>query len=170
MNYELPTVALTVTALQSVAAAQNLDIGFATDGVTNTGGGELYDDFIISGQFTVNASNRQPGVIHVYAFGALTGAPLWPDLFSSGTEGTNGTAALHDTEERDSGLVLVASIIVDAAGNQVYAFPPTSLKRAFGLDYPPMAFGLFVTTNATTTTTAALASSGNALYYTPVRN
>lgn len=168
MIYELPTIALTVTALQSLAAAQNLDVGFTTDGVLNTT--DMVDDYIVTGQFTVNASNRQPGVINVYAYGALTGTPTYPDIFSAGTEGVNGTATFHDLEERDAALVLIASIIVDAAGNQLYSFPPTSLKRAFGLDYPPMAFAFFVSTNATTGTTAALASSGNALYYTQVRN
>jgi hypothetical protein len=32
----------------------------------------------------------------------------------------------------------------------------------------PTHWALFVSTNATTTTTAALASSGSAVYYTPV--
>jgi len=158
------SVALTVTNLHSLASSQSWEAGWTSDSVDNTT--NEYLDILLSGTFTTHASNRQAGSINIYAYAALNSTPTWPDLFSAGTEGTQGTATVHDTEQRDSGMRLVASITVDNGASEIYTFPLTSIADLFGYLPPYVAF--FVASNASTTTTAGLASSGSALYYTPV--
>lgn len=155
--------ALTVTNLHSLASSQTWEGGWTS---------ALIDcaehlDIMLAGTFTTHASNRQAGSINVWAYAALNDTPTWPDLFSSGTEGTEGTATVHDTEQRDSGMRLVASITVDNTASDIYTFPPTSLAALFG-GILPTDVAVFVSSNASTTTTAGLASSGSVLYYTPI--
>lgn len=157
-------VALTVTNLHSLASSQTWVAGWTSASVNNTS--DLYMDYLLSGTFTTHASNRQAGSIFVYAYAAFNSTPTWPDLFSSGTEGSEGAATIHDTEQRDSGLRLVSAISVDNTASAVYTFPPTSIADLFGA-IPPY-WAVFVTQNAATTTAAGLASSGSALYYIPV--
>jgi len=88
-------------------------------------------------------------------------------LFSAGTEGTVGAATVHDTEQRDSGMRLVASITVDNTASAVYTFPPTSIAQLYG-GVVPAFFALWVTSNATTTTTDWCVSAGTALYQCPI--
>lgn len=157
------SVALTVTNLHSLASSQTLEAGW-TSALIDCGENI---DIMLAGTFTTHASNRQAGSINIWAYAALNDTPTWPDLFSSGTEGTEGTATVHDTEQRDSGMKLVHSITVDNGASEVYTFPPTSLAQLFGGTLPTDV-AIFVTQNASTTTTAGLAAAGSALHYTPV--
>ena len=157
------SAALTVTNLHSLASHQSWESGW-TSGTIDCGENI---DIMLSGTFTTHASNRQAGTINVWVYAALSDTPTWPDIFSSGTEGTEGTATVTDTEERDAAMRLVASITVDNTASAVYTFPPTSLAQLFGGTLPTDV-AVFVSQNASTTTTAGLASSGSAIYTTAV--
>jgi hypothetical protein len=146
------SVAMTVTNLHSLASDQNLLAGWSSASVSNTTNN--YFDYLVSGTFTTHASNRQAGVINVYAVAALNDTPTWPAA-ATGTWGTEGTASFTDTEERDGATRLISSLIVDATASAVYSFPPTSIATIFGGNIPP-AWAIFVTQNAATTTAAGL--------------
>lgn len=154
----------TVTSLHSLASSQSREAGWTSAAVSNIS--DLSLDYIISGTFSTNASNRQAGYIDVRLYTSLNSTPTWGDLFSSGTEGTEGTATWHDTEQMISGSRLLTSIEVDNGASDVYTLPQTGIKQLFGV--LPTNFAVFVGQNATTTTTAGLAASGSALYGIPV--
>ena len=148
---------LTVTALHSLAASATWVAGWTSGTIDNTTNLDI--DILITAKFTTHASNRQAGYIRVYVYAMLSDA-AWPDLFSSGTEGTEGAATIHDTEQRDSGLRLAHVIEVDNGASEVYEMPPVSVASLFGGTLPPK-FAIFVTGNATTTTTAQFAAAGS---------
>lgn len=161
------SVAMTVTNLHSLAADNSTGyplIGWSSASVTNTS--NEYVDYLLSGTFTTHASNRQAGYIYVYVIGALNDTPTWPAA-ATGTWGTQGAASFTDTEERDGFARLMVALPVDTTASSIVGFPPTSIAQLFG-GIVPTHWAVFVSTNATTTTTAALASSGSAVYYTPV--
>ena len=163
------SVALTVTALHSVAADNSTGyplIGWSSASINNTA--NEYIDYLLAGTFTTHASNRQAGYIYVYVVAALNDTPTWPAA-ASGTWGTEGVASFTDTEERDGFARLVVALAVDTTASSIVGFPPTSIAQLFGGIVPPY-WAVFVSTNAATTTAAALASSGSAVYYTPVSN
>jgi hypothetical protein len=156
--------ALTVTNLHSLASSQDWTAGWTSASINNTT--NEYLDYLISGTFTTNASNRQAGSIYVYIIAALNDTPLWPAT-ASGTIGTEGALSFTDTEERDSLCRVLTSITVDNTASAIYTFPPTGISALFGGWVPPY-FAIYVGQNASTTTTAGLASSGSAIYSTPI--
>lgn len=158
------SVALTVTNLHSLATSSDFTAGWTSASVSNAT--NEYLDVLLSGTFTKAAANTQIGNINIYVYAALNDTPTWPDLFSTGTEGTEGAATVHDTEQLQSGLTLVKSIGVDAGASEVHTFGPIGLAQFFG-GMLPTHWAVFVGTNATSSG-ASLAASGNALYYTPV--
>lgn len=167
LNYAAAT-AMTVTNLHSLAASATWVAGWTSAGVDN--GTNEYEDYLVSGTFTSHASNRQAGTLYVYVYANLGETAFSagvPDLFSAGTEGTEGTATAHDTYRRDSGMVLLHTIVADNTASAVYVMPPTSIASRFG-GWVPDQWALFVTGNLATTTSAQLASSGSAIYYLPV--
>ena len=168
LNLKYPAdAALTVTNLHSLAADNSTGyplIGWSSASVNNSS--DEYVDFLVSGTFTTHASNRQAGYVYVYIIGALNDTPTWPAA-ASGTWGTEGAASFTDTEERDGFARLLTAIPVDTTASSVVGFPPTGIAQLFGGFVPPY-WAIFVSTNATTTTTPALASSGSAVYRTPV--
>lgn len=149
---------LTVTSLHSLAASSSLTSGWTSGTIDNST--NEYLDYKITAKFTMHASNQQAGEIRVYAY-AMQDDANWPDLFSSGTEGTQGTATVHDSEQLDSGMVLLWSTAVDGGASEVHTMPPRSVAQAFGGLVCPAKFALFVTTNGATSTNAAFAASGN---------
>lgn len=158
-------VAFVVTNLLSLATSATRVAGWSSASVDNSS--DQFLDFLVSGQFTVNAG-AAPTVgktISVYAYAAHDGGgtPVWPDLFSSGTEGSEGAATVHDEEQRDCGLRLLWSCVVDTGTSEVYVMPPTSLAEAFG-GIVPAKWALFVTQD----TGQALHSAGSAVYRTPI--
>ena len=157
--------AFTMTGIEDVDSSQTWVGGWTSGSVNNTS--TLAVDYLVSGQFTTESTNRQAGYIYVYAYAAFDSTPTWPDIFSSGTEGTVGAATVHDTEQRDGGLRLIAALEVDNGASEVYTFPPTSIAQAFG-GIVPAYWALWVTSNATTTTTDWCVSSGTTLYYAPI--
>ncbi len=154
----------TVTNLHSLASSSSREAGWTSAGVRNNS--DLSLDYLISGTFSTHASNRQAGFIDVRCYTALNATPTWPDIFSSGTEGTEGAATFHDTEEMTSAAPLVKSLEVDSSASAIYTFHQIGLAQFFGS--LPTNFALFVGQNAATSTNAGLASSGSALYGIPV--
>ena len=155
---------LTVTNLHSLASSQDWTAGWSSASVNNTS--NAYIDYLVAGTFTTHASNRQAGLINVYIVAAFNDTPTWPTT-ASGTVGTEGALSFTDTEERDSIGRLLCSIPVDNTASAVYQFPPTGIAQLFGGAVPPY-WAIYVAQNASTTTAAGLASSGSALYYTPI--
>ena len=157
---------LTVTNLHSLASDQEWDSGWSSETIDNRTNENL--DILLSGTFTTHASNRQAGSINVYVYSVLSGVtPTWPDLFSTGTEGTEGAAVIRGTQQRDGGLRLIASMAVDTGASEIYTFPMTSIAAQFG-GILPSVVAIFVAQNCSTTTTAGLAAAGSAIYITPV--
>ena len=155
-----------LTNLHGLASSTTNVAGWTTavqDNTTN-----LYQDVLIAAQFTTSASATTAGKsIKVYAYAtpdaSATMSAGVPDLFSSGTEGTVGTATVHDEEQRDAGMRFLWAGAVDAGGaNEVFVMPPTSLAQAFGI-VPPY-WALWIVQD----TAQALHTSGNAIYGTPV--
>jgi hypothetical protein len=158
------SVAPTVTNLHSLASSQTWIAGWSSGSVNNTS--NEYADYLYGGTFTTHASNRQAGSIFVYVLAALNDTPTWPAT-SSGTIGTEGALAFTDTEELDSLGRLLTVLTVDNTASAIYTFPPTGIAQLFGGVVPPY-HALYVAQNCSTTTTAGFASSGSAIYYTPV--
>jgi hypothetical protein len=158
--------AFTMTGIEDVDSSTTLVGGWSTGSVDNTT--TLASDYLVSGQFTLESSNRSTtGFINVYAYGTHLDTPVWPDLFSAGTEGTVGAATVHDAYRRDAGMYLVQSIYVgDNTASAVYTMKPTSLRDLFG--QIPALWALWVTSNACTTTADWCVASGTTLYYVPV--
>ena len=148
---------LTVTALNSLAASAGLLAGWTSGTIDNTT--DKHVDKKISARFTTSSANRQAGRIEVYAY-AMLDDTTWPDIFSSGTEGTEGAATIHDDEQKMENLVLLWSTFTDTTNADVHNMPPVSVAEAFGGALPPK-FALFVTGAAATSTNAQFAASGN---------
>ena len=152
-----------LTALHGLASSSGNTAGWTTDGQDNAT--NCFADVLISAKFTTSASATTAGKsIKVYAYAAYDASPAWPDLFSSGTEGSVGTATVHDEEQRDAGMRLLWAGAVDAGGsNEVFTMPPTSLAAAFG-GVVPSDWALWVVQD----TGQALHTSGNAIYGQPI--
>lgn len=157
------SAAFTVTNLHSLASSSTNIAGWTSVGMDNAT--NEYVDVLISGQFVVdNAGAATAGKsIKVYAYAAFNDTPTWPDLFSSGTEGTEGAATVHDEEQRDCGMRLLWAGLVDAGTGETYVMPPTSLAQAFG-GVVPSDWALWVVQD----TGQALETTGSVLYYQPV--
>jgi hypothetical protein len=154
----------TVTNLQSLAASADWTVGWVSASVTNTS--NCYDDYLYGFKFTTHASNRQAGIINVYVIASLNDTPTWPSS-ASGTIGTEGTLSFTDTEERDAVCRLLLSIPIDNTASAVFESGQAGIAALFG-GRVPTHHALFIAQNAATSTNAGLASSGNAVYYTPV--
>lgn len=148
---------LTVTNLHSLAASAGLLAGWTSGTIDNTTDKHL--DKVITAQFTKAAANLQAGQIQVWAYAPLDDS-TWPDIFSAGTEGTQGTATLHDDEQKNECLRLLWSTTTDTSASDVHNMPPTSVRAAFGGILPPK-FAVFVTAACATSTNACFAASGN---------
>ena len=163
-------VAMTVTNLHSLASSQTWIGGWTSDGVDN--GTNEYEDCLISGQFTSHATTRQIGQLYVYAYGNYGDTAFSatnPDLFATGTEGTEGVATFTATAQRDAGLRLLYAMTATATASEIYVMPPTSLAQAFG-GWVPDWWALWITNNLVTTTAAGLAAAGSKISYLPVHH
>jgi hypothetical protein len=147
---------LTVTNLHSLAASTSLLSGWTSGTIDNTS--TKYTDIVVSAQFTKASSNMQAGVIQVWGYAMLDDS-TWPDVFSSGTEGTQGTATIHDDEQKAEAFVLLWSTVTDTGTSEVHNMRPVSLRAAFG--FVPAKCAIFITGSAATSTNAQLAASGN---------
>jgi len=158
------SVALTVTNLHSLASSSDWTSGWTSASVDNTS--NEYLDYLYSGTFTTHASTRQAGAINIYVIAALNDTPLWPAT-ASGTIGAEGALSFTDVEERDALCRLLGSILVDNTASAIYTFPPTGIAQLFG-GIVPTHHAIFIGQNCASATNAGFASSGSAVYYTPV--
>ncbi len=161
LKYGTPA-ALTQTNLDGIASSATWVAGWTSDAINNTS--TLAEDYMVSGTFQVESSGLSAGVILVLAYAAFNATPTWPDLFSAGTEGTEGTATIHDTEIRDSGFVRLAAIVTDTTASRNYPFAPVSIRDAFG--FVPPYFAIFVAQS--TGTTLETTGDPNQIYYVPI--
>lgn len=161
-KYGTPS-ALTVTGLQSLASNSTFTTGWTSGTIDNTS--VLATDYLI-GANLYGGTTPTAGEIRVYTYAALMdvgGTPTWPDLFSTGTEGTEGSGAIiTDTENLDASLILLWSSAVDTTTDNPYPMPPRSIRAAYGS--VPQKFALFIAHN----TVAALKSTLQAVYAVPV--
>lgn len=144
---------LTVTNLHGIASSATWVAGWTSGTIDNTSDLDL--DKLISAKFTVESASVVAGEIRVYVYAMLDDSN-WPDVFSSGTEGTEGTATIHDVNVLASHFRQLWSTANDTTASQVYAMPKTSVASLFGGTLPPK-FAIFVTQSTGTT----LETSGN---------
>lgn len=144
---------LTATALNGgIASSATWLAGWTSGTVDNTSDLDL--DKQVSAKFTVESSGLAAGEIRVYVYDQLDDSN-WPDLFSAGTEGTEGTATVHDTITLGN-MKLLWSTATDTTASQVYTMLKQSVAALYGGVCPPK-FALFVAQS----TGAALETSGN---------
>lgn len=142
---------LTVTNLHAIASDTGFDSGWTSGTIDNTTNLDL--DIVVSAKFTVESAGLAAGEIRMYAYTMLDDTN-WPDLFSAGTEGTEGTCTLHDAEMLGS-LYPLFTIVTDTTASRVYEMPQTSVLTKLG--FLPRKFALFVSQS----TAAALETTGN---------
>jgi hypothetical protein len=138
---------LTVTNLAGIASSSTWIAGWTSALVDNTTNLDL--DILVSAKFTVESAGLAAGEIRVYVYDMLDDTN-WPDIFSAGTEGTEGTATLHDTNTLNSSLKYLWSTATDTTASQVYAMPKMSVAAVYGGVLPPK-FALFVAQSTGTT-------------------
>lgn len=156
--------AFTQTNLDGIASSGTWVAGWSSAAVDNVTSVKAVD-YLVQGQFQVESAGLSAGVINVYAYASLNDTPTWPDLFSAGTEGSEGAATLHDTEIRDT-LRLVASIVTDTTASRYYSFQPVSIASLFG-GHVPSHWALFVAQS--TGTTLETTGDPNQIYYMPIK-
>lgn len=154
--------ALTQTNLDGISSSSTLVAGWTSGTIDNTS--NEYEDYLISATFQAESTGLSAGEIRVYAYAVLDDTPTWPDVFSAGTEGTEGTATIHDSEIRDGAFVLLWSVTTDTGASDKYSMPPTSIAQAFGS--VPRMFALFVTQS--TGNTLETTGDPNQVYTQPV--
>jgi hypothetical protein len=134
---------LTVTNLASIATSATLVAGWLSGVIDNTTDLDL--NKIVSGKIALGNS-ATAGQIAVYAVGMLDDTN-WPTTaLTSGTFGSEGTAAFKDATNRDAVAVLLwaAGTRADPGTDDVYQIAQSSLAGAFG-GFLPKKVVLFVT-------------------------
>lgn len=126
--------ALTVTNLHSLPSSSTWTSGWTSGTIDNTSDLDL--DKLIAIQLELASSGLAAGEIRAYVYTMLDDSN-WPDLFSSGTEGTEGAATLHDVYVRDYMLTPLYSWFTDTTNSQKYSCPWTSIAELFNHVMPP---------------------------------
>lgn len=148
----------TVTNLNSLASSSDFTAGWTSDYIDNSS--VLALDYLVSAQL-VTGTTPSAGAIRVYAYAQFPNGTD-PDIFSSGTEGSQGAATVRDTEQLASALVLLWSTDTDTTSDDIHTMPPRSIAAAFGA--VPRKFALFISHN----TGVALKSTTQAVYADPI--
>lgn len=143
---------LTVTNLASIATSADWTAGWTSATVDNSS--NLYSDYLLTVKITAGTT-LTAGQIQVRIYAELDDTN-YPDIFSAGTEGTEGTATIHDTATRDNSLVLAKVLTTDTTNSQVYCAGPISVASLFG-GVCPRKFCVFISHS----TAANLAASGH---------
>ncbi len=136
-----------MTNLHGIASSATWVAGWGSPTIDNTTNLDL--DILVTAKFVVESAGLAAGDIRVSIFAMLDDAN-WPDLFSAGTEGTEGTATLHDVNVRDYMLKFMWGSATDTTASQAYEMPPQSIAALFGGVLPPKC-ALFVTQSTGTT-------------------
>lgn len=154
------SMAFDVTNLHSQPTSADWTTGWTSDAYDNSTNKDL--DVLISAQFTVAAASVVAGQIRVYLLPLLHnvgGSDTWPDVYTTGTEGTqSASAVVRDTEILDSAFTLLWGTTTDTGNSDVYPMPPVSVMGRLG--YVPLKFLIFVAHS----TGQNLAASGNGVW------
>lgn len=130
--------AFTTTALDAVASSTTLLAGWTSASITSAA-----DDYLISGTFNVESASLSAGRIHVYVYATLTGS-TWPDIFSAGTPGTQGTATVRNAQMRDASMRLLWATDTTTAASLFYSVPKLGVAALFNNVLPPV-WAVFIT-------------------------
>lgn len=153
------STALTVTNLHSIASSSTFVSGWTSGTIDNSS--NLYLDYFVTASIVVASGGLSNGQIRMYAYAQLNDS-TWPDIFSAGTEGTEGTATLHDVNIRDGVLKSIGAILTDTTNSQVYPLGFGGIAAAFD-GFMPRKFAIYIAHS----TGANLAASSNGVWYTP---
>lgn len=145
---------LTITNLNGLGSSSAWTYGWSSHTINNTT--LKYMDYSIGGAFTVSTGSPTAGEMRMYAYAMLDDS-TWPNIFSSGTAGTEGTINVTDTEQLAASLILLWSAATDTSANDTYVMPPRSILSSFG--FVPSKFALFFTQS----TVLNLNTSGNSV-------
>ncbi len=158
------STAVDVTNLHSQPSSADFATGWTSATIDNSSNLDL--DVLVSASFTVASSALTAGQIRVYLLPVLHnvgGSDTWPDVYTTGTEGTqSASAVVRDTEVLDSAFYWLWSTTTDTGASDVYPMPATSVQSRLG--FVPRKFVLFVSHN----TGQNLAASGNGVWVTGV--
>lgn len=138
---------LTVTNLAGINTSATWTSGWTSGTIDNTTNLDL--DVLVSASFTVESASLSAGEIRVYVYTMLDDTN-WPDVFSSGTEGTEGTATVHDANTLQNSFTLLWVGATDTTASQVYPMPKRSVAALFG-GVLPSKFALYVAHSTGTT-------------------
>lgn len=159
-------VELAFAALGALAASATWVAGAESGVVDNSA--NLYDDFLLAGNFKTGAANAKIGRLEVWVVAQLEDT-LWPDAL----DGTDSAESWSSVDAKIAGAKLAAVIIASAATNDaVYPMAPVSVAQLFG-GVCPRKFVVFVTHDIQTAANAlAAAAAGppqvNKMFVTPV--
>lgn len=138
--------ALTQTNLDGIASSATWVAGWTSAYIDNSS--DLYDDYIVNVQIQAESASLAAGEIRVYYYRELSDAAAF-DLFSAGTEGTEGTATIHDTEVRDAAFFMAGMTVTDTTASRIYPIPCKGPKEVFGC--VPRKWAIFITQSTGTT-------------------
>ena len=145
---------LTVTNLHSIATSATWVAGWTGPIIDNTGAAPRAADFRLTAKITVAAAGLAAGEIRLYLIDMLDDTN-WPDIYSAGTEGTEGTATFIDTEIRNA-FQIADVVTTDTTASRVYPLRCPSVAAVFGGNIPHKFFPFICHS-----TGANLAASGN---------
>lgn len=143
----------TVTNLQGLASSSTFQSGWTSAWIDNTS--TLALNSMVTG-LIVSGTTPTAGSVRLYAYAEHPDGSD-PDLFSSGTEGTEGAATLHDSEQF-CGMVFLWSADIDTGTDNPHPIPPRSIRQAFG--FMPRKWALYVAHDSV----AALKTSLNVIH------
>lgn len=145
---------LTVTALNgAIASSTTWVTGWTSGTIDNTT--NLYLDYLVSGKLVAESAGLTAGEVRVYVY-AMMDDTNWPDIFSAGTEGTEGAATVHDTNILAGHCRLLWSCPTDTTASQVYPIAKSSVAALFG-GVCPSKFAIYIAHSMV----AALETAGN---------
>ena len=157
------SAALTFTSLGSLVMSATWVGGAESGAVDNST--NLYDDYLLSGNFKAGAANAKSGRIEVWVMSMLDDTN-WPDVF----DGTDSAETVTAVDMKNSGGRLAGIVNASVATNDaIYPFAPVSVAALFG-GVCPRKFSVFVTHDIETSTNALAAASAtvNIMSVTPV--
>lgn len=134
---------LTVTNLAGLASSSTWVAGWESDAIDNTS--NLYLDYSIEAEITVESAGLAAGEIRLYLVGLLTDGN-WPDVF----DGTESTETVTDTEIRDVICRLGGFTVTDTGASDVYYVTVPSVSAVFNGNLPAK-FVIFITQSTNTT-------------------
>lgn len=120
---------LTVTNLNGVGSSATWTSGW-TSALIDHSSTTVDDDQLVA-KVTAESTGLSAGQINLYLLIMLDDTN-WPDVYSTGTEGSEGAATIHDSNTLNGTFILAATILTDTTASQVYTLVVPSVKAACG--------------------------------------